>query len=396
LTFEKIFGLLVGKTEKSNQIKLNEFWWKMGSLDNEEIPTKSAFSQARAKFKHTAFIELREDTVKDYYEDGNYKKYKGLVLIATDGSKINLPNKEDIKREFGVQKIKVGEKTDEYAMGLASVAYDVLNKMVLDSILVGVNNDERQLAIKHLEKCTLTNICFIYDRGYPSYELCGELTKQEKKFVMRCSRSCFKEVAEVFSESGEIDKVVEIKRKDKSIHLPESIQLRVVKLKLKTGEDEVLITNIFDEEFGIEDFREIYRLRWQEEEFYKIIKERLSLENFSGLSVEGVRQDFESTMFVINIESIFTEEVDEELEKKCERKGNKNGQKVNKNISFNAIKNEVVELFLSDTPIEELSERLEAIFRQSPTSIRDERSYGRKRSASKSVRYRKYSRKACF
>jgi len=36
-----------------------------------------------------------------------------------------LPNKEDIKREFGVQKIKVGEKTDEYAMGLASVAYDL-------------------------------------------------------------------------------------------------------------------------------------------------------------------------------------------------------------------------------------------------------------------------------
>ncbi len=40
---------------------------------------------------------------------------------------------------------------------------------------------------------------------------------------MRCSRSCFKEVVKVFSESGEIDKVVEIKRKDKSIHLPESI-----------------------------------------------------------------------------------------------------------------------------------------------------------------------------
>jgi hypothetical protein len=59
LSFEKIFGLLVGKTEKSNQLQLNEFWWKMGCLNNGEIPTKSAFSQARAKFKHTAFIELR-------------------------------------------------------------------------------------------------------------------------------------------------------------------------------------------------------------------------------------------------------------------------------------------------------------------------------------------------
>jgi Transposase DDE domain len=278
--------------------------------------------------------------------------------------------------------------------------------MVLDSILVGVNNCERQLAIKHLEKCELKNICLIYDRGYPSYELCGELEKKEKKYVMRCSRSCFKEIMEVWSESGEIDKVIEIKkkkkkdkRKDKLIErfdLPESIKMRVIKLELKTGEDEVLITNIFDEEFKIEDFREIYRLRWGEEEFYKVIKERLSLENFSSLSVEGVRQDFESTSFITNIESIFSEEVDEELEKKCERKGNKNKQKVNKNISFNAIKNQVIEIFLSDTPIEELSERLEAIFRQSPTSIREGRRYARKRSASKSARYRKYSRKACF
>jgi DNA-damage-inducible protein J len=29
--------------------------------------------------------------------------------------------------------------------------------------------------------------------------------------------------------------------------------------------------------------------------------------------VEGLRQDFESTMFITNIESIFSEEVDEEL-----------------------------------------------------------------------------------
>jgi len=31
--------------------------------------------------------------------------------------------------------------------------------------------------------------------------------------------------------------------------------------------------------------------------------------SFGSLSVEEVRQDFESTMFVINIESIFTQEV---------------------------------------------------------------------------------------
>ncbi len=131
MSFEKIFGLLVGKTEKSNQIQLNEFWWKMGCSDNEEIPTRSAFSQARVKFKHTAFIELREDTVKDYYKNKNYKKYKGLILAGTDGSKINLPDKKEIKEEFGVQKIKVGEKTDEYAMGLASVMYDVMNRIKL-------------------------------------------------------------------------------------------------------------------------------------------------------------------------------------------------------------------------------------------------------------------------
>ena len=40
------------------------------------------------------------------------------------------------------------------------------------------------------------------------------------------------------------------------------------------------------------------------------------------------------------------------MEEKCINKKNKNKQKVNKQVSFNTIKNTLIELFLEDIPID--------------------------------------------
>jgi hypothetical protein len=45
--------------------------------------------------------------------------------------------------------------------------------------------------------------------------------------------------------------------------------VRFVRVKLKTGEYEVLVTNLLDEvQFPTEDFLDIYHMRWGVEGFY--------------------------------------------------------------------------------------------------------------------------------
>ena len=94
-----------------------------------------------------------------------------------------------------------------------------------------------------------------------------------------------------------------------------------------------------------EEFKKLYWLRWGVETFFSKIKGRLSLENFTGKTVESIKQDFWSTILISNIEAILTENVNEELY--SNKNNNKYKQKVNKAVSLNAIKNSVFELFNS-------------------------------------------------
>jgi hypothetical protein len=59
-----------------------------------------------------------------------------------------------------------------------------------------------------------------------------------------------------------------------------------------------------------------------------------------------------------------------ELQEKSTVKKLKNGRKVNKNISFNTIKNRLIDLLLSDIPIPETLKQIQDIFGMNPTQIR--------------------------
>lgn len=82
------------------------------------------------------------------------------------------------------------------------------------------------------------------------------------------------------------------------MELPDSLTVRFVRVLLETGEYEVLVTSLLDgETYSTADFKELYWYRWGVENFYGILKTRLGLENFSGLTAEAVKQDFYASVF---------------------------------------------------------------------------------------------------
>jgi|WetSurMetagenome_2_1015567.scaffolds.fasta_scaffold147078_1 hypothetical protein len=379
--------MMMQKGMKSLQLSLNELIPKLG-LSSSSV-SNVAYVKAKKKFKHTAFIELnRIAVVETMYEDGDYKTYKGFRILATDGSKIQLPDTDELKEEFGVMTYnnKAHNVSGEHVFALGSVLYDVLNRIALDARLLPCKTYEVTAAREHLKAVrglapamgglTSKDIA-TYDRGYHSYLTMAATIQAGAQFLVRCKRgSGMKVVDEILDGKGDDDRIETVTMPGRQAGrgeykgLPTSLTVRFVRVELDTGEYEVLATSVLDHDvLTLADLKELYHLRWGIETFYGVMKTRLVLENFSGYSAETIRQDFFSTVFLCGMESIFIMDAEEEL---GEQKGGY-PKKVNKAVSFSAIKARAFELFLSDKPIDETLEELTELFHTSPTIVRSDR-----------------------
>ncbi len=399
LTFPVVILLILQKSSKSIQLLLNEFC-KIAKIP---LVTNSAFTQARSHLSHTAFIELNQEAIVNVcYSDDNYKHYKGHRLCAVDGSKVILPNSKEIQEAFGsIEYNNGGNKTikGKHNYGLMSVMFDPINRIVIDGQLSKSTAYEVDLAVEHLKHCN-DNDLIIYDRNYASYRFLATHIKTAN-FVIRCSKSSFKAARDLFKENVVKSCITTLKipaeyKKDQPENFPQEITVRFVSVRLNTGELEVLVTSLLDEElYPAKDFKELYYLRWGVEGFYALIKERLGIENFSGQTVEAVKQDFYSTLFITGLESILTADVDQQLLAKSTP--NELEQTVNNQVSFNAIKNHVIELFYTDMDTGAILETLTEWFLMNPTYINRDRVIPRKKnSATVSLNYHRRRKKICF
>ena len=336
LTFSLVILLILQKTMKSIQLLLNEVF---GQIDLDPA-TNSAFTQARSHLKHTAFIELNQKAiVAEYYQDDTYRRYQGFRLLAIDSSKLRLPDSRDIRDVFGTINTTNGKDNNvigKHAHGLASVCYDVLNRIVIDSQLGEAHAYEVDLAVRHLP-ATQANDLLLLDRGYASYRWLATCVQQQRHFVVRCSAGSFKPARQMLTGLGADSRVVDLtsslgqRLSLARLGLPSVLRVRFVRVVLPNGEFEVLVTNLLDEKlFPTFSFSQLYHLRWGVETFYGVVKTRLQLENFSGLTAESVRQDFYATIFITNLEAVLTEEATTQLEKKTSK--NRYPQQVNQAV----------------------------------------------------------------
>jgi hypothetical protein len=274
-----------------------------------------------------------------------------------------------------------------------------LNRVAVDSVLSTARAYEVDLAIGHLEH-SFDNDLLLYDRNYPSYFHLATLCKLNKKFIIRCSAASFTQARDMLKGEGSESQIATLKphhsklSEVKGSDLPKQITVRFVRVQLETDEYEVLVTSLLDEiQFLRYDFLYIYQMRWGTEGFYAILKTRLDLENFSGKTAQSIYQDFYSTVYLTGLESILTADIDEQLA----QKPTENTQKVNRAVSFNAIKNQAVELLCSNEDSDVVIKRLEKLFLTNPVSIREQRKVPRqKRSARHQANYLKRKRKMTF
>ena len=342
--------------------------------------TQSAFTQARQKFSHNAFIEINQKVVEHFYQQSDIKTWHGFRLCAIDGSQLRLPNEADVIKEFGVRNGRCSQR--EVPMALTSIYYDVLNQIVIDAGIFPSDMHERHCVQQHLLQAR-PNDLILLDRGYPAFWLYTLLEQQKLAFCMR-ARTRLDLNIKTFLRSRKKQTIIEISPTRQAIikcherQLPTTpVKLRLIRVKLKT-ETEVLITNLLDEEhYPAEIFKDLYHQRWHIEEQYKRQKQWLEIENFSGRSVHAIRQDFHAKQVTNNLTAMLTHASQKQMATK--QSPRQHTYKINFAQGLSKMKDSVVLLLLNHDLAQRIKKLLQ-YFSQTVEAVRKDRHFKRRMS----------------
>jgi hypothetical protein len=379
LTFKNLVVLLMTQLQRAIQREIDDFVSQVSDpACSFTRVSKAAFTKARAKLKHGAFVELSDIIVNTFYKSGPTRKdWKGYRLLACDGSKAELPNSKEIIEKFGTHSVR----SDGKVVSVATICelYDPINNLCIAGQIDGYKVSESELLWRILkEKEFGKGDVFICDRYFYSILLIQYLKKLGIDFCFRVKSNSrmIKSLKKRKKSDGIFDVSIrrEFKKQAADLEIPEpAIKCRVSIVKLENGTEEYLLSSFVDQEkISLEDLKELYFLRWRIEENYKKLKHKVCLENFSGKSVESIYQDFYAKIFIINLTSALVHPVDHLLSESPKKK---HVHKVNFTDALSKIKYVPIKLFLEKNTKAIIA--LHQWFLKSTIPIRKGRSYGR-------------------
>jgi len=404
--FVSLICIIINMVRKSTQLELDAFREKfMPEAAEATTYTKQSFSEARKKLSPRAFTLLNDELIQGFYEDDDYKTYKGFRLLAIDGMKVEIPNNKQTQKQYGF--VSNGGTSPKLARALSSQLMDIENKLVITSTLGRCDANERSLAEANIEKILpwktpYSRDLILFDRGYPSAALIYYLQTHGIHFLMRVPSSFYSEV----THTATPDEIVEIvitkerasKLKEKGTLIPVGtvLKVRVVKVELSTGEIETLITDVTATEISYEECKALYFKRWGIETRYDQLKNQFEIENFSGVTPTVIEQDFYATILLSNMASLIEQDAHEEMQKKNAHKTLKyDDYKINHNILVGKLKNRLVEIILEEdnTKKDAMFQRLIAEMERNIVAVIPGRSFKREKK-SKANKYNKSKRRS--
>lgn len=382
LTFPVLMLFVLQQTVKSIQRHLHEFLEDLAQGQLFEPVTPGAVTHARAKLKDSAFIELNRDCALPaiYGAEHSIQRWRSHRLTGIDSSLMRLPDSEELGEAFGWKEAtnQTGATGTCYPEARLSVVYDVLNRAGWDTRLEPSTMGEVTLALQQLA-CLQTGDVAITDRGFTGYVYLAAVLQQRAHFIARCSTASFLAAHELFrrNRAGQ-SKIVWLfappaqKAECRRLGLPLKMKVRFVSVRLPSGELEVLATSLLEAAlYPTEEFLTVYHWRWGHETFHLMLKGRLALENFSGRTVEAVRQDVQAAVLLANLESLLSEPAQAALDQ--ENTPATQRRQVNRAVAYHALKDQVLDLLYRDIPIPVVIHKLLGLFSGSPVAVRPDR-----------------------
>ena len=137
-----------------------------------------------------------------------------------------------------------------------------------------------------------------------------------------------------------------IGKKEETIMMSrDSFSMRFVKVCLDDGKSEIFATNIPRDKFPEECFAELYHMRWGIETAYEVLKDRLKIENFTGIKSVLIEQDINSTIYVSNLAEDIICDIEESSQEHL-KNDYKHTMQLNRNLSIGFLKNDLIYILI--------------------------------------------------
>lgn len=354
--------------------------------------SKPGYLKQRMKLNPEAFVDLYQFHNRNFYTDPDSELYTfhGFLVLAVDGSDINIPTTPETIALFGDAAVRGGKPCAQIGLGCL---YDALNRMILDASCNQVKFNEMAVAEAQIAKVreTIGDLPFLVtmDRGYPSMPAFLRLIDSGTYFVARLKSSDFKTEQQALSSD---DEDVDIKlTKSRRYHYMKTedealvmsrdhFPLRMVRVWLdgdKT-EYEILASNLPRDQFPADCFGELYHLRWRIETAYQTLKDRLQMENFTGTKPILLEQDIYSTIYVSNITEDIARDIEQEQAEHL-KNDYKHRMAVNRTLCIGLLKSDLIYILLEKDPQrqEELFQKLYDEISENIVPVRPGRHYRR-------------------
>lgn len=221
----------------------------------------------------------------------------------------------------------------------------------------------------------------LFDRGYPALWLFALIRSRGAQFCARIDAGLWSRAFDlVLSNTQELCYEARLSRRAQTVCAEygvqcERLRLRIVRVRLSTGEYEYLVTSLCDaERYPLHLFADLYARRWAIEEGYKQLKCRLTAENFSGKSVLAVEQDFHARVLLMNLTNLFVLEADRRIARDTAHRQHR--YQANRHYALAQLRRYLPRLLLGRAGIALIAKILRRISTE-PEAVRPDRNYPR-------------------
>lgn len=275
-SYENINNLMI--TDKLTNVTTDAY--------KKQVQRKSYFM---TRFLYYSILDLYNKEFTNY----NYDADDCLPTAFVDGAHYTF------SKNLQKEKIKTNSKGNA-CNAIVSTILDSENKLPIN-VMFDKNNNEIQTFLNQLDEIKNKYI-FIFDRYYFCRGILEEIVATNNNAVFRLKKSY--SFINKFANSSITDTIIYVKntRKVKKSTIG-SIKLRLIKYEIN---DTIYIlgTTLTDKKYTLDFLKELYKDRWQIEEFYKILNSKLSMKKTNAKTLNTIMHDLYSKLLIILISSI--------------------------------------------------------------------------------------------
>ncbi len=282
-----------------------------------DAPSKAAFYKQRQKLNESAIANLlsmfNAKLIKKLY-NGKYQ------FIACDGSSVDIFRNPDDPDTFFEPN---GKSTRGFNQVHINAFYSILDRRFINLVVQpGRKRNEYAAFCEMVDAAGSDEPPTVYfaDMGYASYNNFAHVIENGQFFLIRCNDRRLQGIlgrpVEGLREMDcHVDRILTRTQSKKKYSRPElsdqyrytcaavpmdyldetrqeyDISFRVIRFEITPGSFENIITNLPDAEFDFEDFKDLYHMRWNEENSFRDLKYPLCLKAFHSKKYEYIVQE---------------------------------------------------------------------------------------------------------